>query len=183
MPKQYPQEAIDFCLECYLKFGGSNYDAIEREMRKVYSGWTKQLLHTKGQGKNARLGWIDKYGWEKALKIHLENKVEKVQDDTQRLYHGIKRVRERLQKKAESEDAAVSDLDKFAKYCDLEIRARGALELSKSNLETFAEAFELTGEWLKEFDPMAAKLFAKYGDKLIERAEVHYGKAEEENNG
>lgn len=176
----YPQEAIDLCLELYLRFGGANYNAIEREMQKIYPGWQKQLLFSKGKGKNARLGWIDKFGFERALKLHLENKIEKVQDDTQRLYNGIKKVRERLEKKALSEDASPSDLDKYAKYCDLEIKARQALELSKSNLETFAEAFELICGWLAEINAEVAKGFVKSGDKLIERAQIHYGKSEEQ---
>ena len=180
MPKQYPQNAIDKGLTLYLKYGGKNFDAIEREMRKEYASWSKQLLHTKGTGANARLGWIDKFGWENALKIHLENKVENVQDDTQKLYQDIKSIRETLAKKAKGLDASASDLQNFAKYADLEIKARNLLDLSKSNLETFAEAFDLIGDWLRELDVKIASGYAKYGDKLIEKAEIHYGKVEQE---
>jgi hypothetical protein len=182
MPKQYPQNAIDTCLTLYLKYGGKNFDAIEREMRKEWSSWSKQLLHTKGTGKDARLGWIDKYGFENALKIHLENKVENVLDDTNKLYQDIKAIRETLAKKAKDLEATASDLQNFAKYADLEIKARNLLDLSKSNLETFAEAFELIGEWLREIDPKIAAAYAKHGEKLIEKAEIHYGKAEEKDD-
>jgi hypothetical protein len=182
MPKSYPQEAVDLCLTLYLKYGGQNFDAVQREMKREYPAWSKGLLHSKGTGKDARLGWMDKYGWQNALKLHLENKVERVQNDTQKLYQDIKTIRETLAKKAKSLDATATDLQLFAKYCELEIKARQTLELSKSNLETFADSYELICSWLPDVDAAVGKGFLKCGDKLIQMAEVHYGKAEQSKN-
>lgn len=56
----------------YLKYNGERFDLLEDEMRRM--GWAtfrKQVLTNRGKDKNFREGWIDKFGWKNALKLHL----------------------------------------------------------------------------------------------------------------
>lgn len=183
MPTKYDQEAIELCRKLYLKYGGKNYDAIEREMQTVFPGWKKQNLFNRGRGANERMGWIDRYGYDKSLKIHLEKLTESVNDDEQDLYLGIKTVRKDLQKKVVGATPSRDELYQYRDFCKLEIEARRNLDLSRDNLETFVAGYEKLVTWLSEIDKEAAKFLIKHGEKLAERAQAHYGKAEAINDG
>jgi len=177
MPAQYGQEAIDLCRSLFCKYGGKNFEAIEREMRKVYPGWHRNNLKDKG-GKRPMLGWITNYGFENSLKLHLQKLTESVNDDEQDLYLGIRTVRKELQKAVISGVATKDELYQYRDFCKLEIEARKNLDLSRDNLETFVSGYEKLLIWLGEIDQAAAKLLVKHGEKLAEMAQAHYGKAE-----
>lgn len=186
MGKKYSNEAIELCRELYCKYGGTNYDAIQREMRKVFPGWSKMNLSDRTEkGRGDRLGWITLYGYERSLKLQLERLTEKVNDDEQGLYIDIKAVRQRLGKTALGEAATKDDLAKYRDFCKLEIEARRNLNLTKDNLETFVSGYEKLLIWLGEIDASgkAVKELLKHRKKLIEMAQAHYGKPEEINDG
>lgn len=177
--KVYSNEAIEYCRTLYCKYGGKNFDAIEREMHQAgWEGWRQQNLRDRGKGKNAKLGWISKYGFERSLKIWIEKQVESVNNDEQDLYVGIKRVRQELQKLVESGEAKKDEIYQYRDFCKLEIEARKNLDLSRDNLETFVSGFEKLLMWLGEIDPATAKMLVKHGDKLTDLAKAHYGKTE-----
>lgn len=178
MPTQYNQDAIEEARRLYCKFGGKNLEAVEREMQKKYPKWRKHLLLDRGKGKNERLGWITKYGFEKSLEIHLKTLMTAVADDTQNLYIGIKSVREALQLKVSGKDPSKDELYQYRDFCKLEIEARKALDLSRDNLETFVSGYEKLMIWTADIDPDLARGLAKIGDQLTELAKAHYGENE-----
>lgn len=177
--KVYSEEAIELARKLYCKYGGKNHPAIEAEMRKVFPGWSKQNLIDKGKGKDSRLGWITKYGFENSLKLHMQKLTESVNDDEQDLYLGIKTVRKELQKKVASGTCTRDELYQYRDFCKLEIEARRNLDLSRDNLETFVAGFEKLISWLSDLDKKAAAAVIKHGEKLAELAAAHYGKSEE----
>lgn len=67
-------ETVKDCFALYLKYNGERSDLIEEEMQRL--GWTsfkKSVLFDR-RGKNEanhRDGWITKFGWANALKLHL----------------------------------------------------------------------------------------------------------------
>jgi hypothetical protein len=181
MPKKYDQEAIEKARGLYCKYGGQNYDAIEREMRKQYPGWRKtNLMYRKERDGREKLGWVEEYGFEKSLKLHMQKLTEAVNDDEQDLYLGIKAVRKELQVKVQAGQATKDELYQYRDFCKLEIEARKNLDLSRDNLETFVAGYEKLLIWLGDLDPAAAKALVKHGDKLAEMAQVHYGTTETE---
>lgn len=182
MPTQYDQETIELCRSLYLKYGGKNHDAIEREMQKEFPGWRKQNLVDRGKGKDERLGWINRYGFDNSLKIHTEKLTTAVNDDTQDLYIGIRDVRKSLQTEVASSRADRDKVYQYRDFCKLEIEARKALDLSRDNLETFVSGYEKLINWLSEIDKPAAKLLVQHGETLIERAKAHYGDTEKIDN-
>lgn len=168
----------------YCRYGGKNYPAIEREMRKAgWPSWSQTNLMDRGRGKNAKLGWINRFNYERSLQDYNERLVEKVNDDAQDLYIGIKQVRKTLQTKVTSGKCTKDELYSYRDFCKLEIEARRNLDLSRDNLETFVACFDKLLTWLGEIDPAAAKLVVKSGDKLAALAQAHYGKAETDDAG
>lgn len=185
MPKEYPTEAVELCRKLYCKYGGKNFDAIEREMRKEFPGWAKANLNDRDakDRRNRRLGWVTRFGFENSLRLHLQKLTETVNDDEQDLYLGIKTIRKQLQNEAIGKNASKETRREYREYCKLEIEARRNLDLSRDNLETFVAGYEKLMMWLTELDSAAAKALLKHGERLIEMAKAHYGKTEADDDG
>lgn len=181
MPKRYPQKAVEKARELYCKFGGKNFDQIELEMRKTYPEWREQNLHSRGKGKNARLGWIIEYNFEKSLEEYLKTQPSALTDDVQNLYLGIKKVRESLQEKVIDGKGTRDDIYAFRDYANLEMKARDKLDLEKDNFETFVVIFEKLLAWLPDIDEAAAKAFLSgdVAERILEKARIEYGESEE----
>src|SRR5436190_24097111 len=161
MAKTYSNEAIELCRKLYCKYGGENFDGIQREMQKKFPGWHKRNLLDRGKGKETRLGWITKHGFETSLKIWTEKLVESVNDDEQDLYLGIKALRKTTQSRAIGEAATKDDVYQYIKLCSLEIDARKNLDLTRDNLETFVSGYEKLVSWLSDIDQKAARMVIK----------------------
>ena len=186
MAKAYGQEAIEHCRALYCKYGGRNFEAIEAEMQRTYPGWRisnlKDRKRLKGD-KEPQLGWINRYGFDNSLKLHLQKLTENVNDDEQDLYLGIKTVRKGLQTAVVGGAATKDEIYQYRDFAKLEIEARRNLDLSRDNLETFVSGYEKLVVWLGDIDPAAAKLLVKNGDRLADMAKAHYGKAEADIDG
>ena len=185
MAKSYSEEAIELCRRLYCKYGGKNHDAIQREMRAAgYSGWSKINLQNRGREgpRGERMGWVDKYGFDNSLRLHIEKLATSVNNDEQDLYLSIKTLRKRLQGKALARNPDTKVVSQFRDLAKLEIEARRNLDLSRSNLETFAEAFELIATWAPDIDADLASRFIKSADRFMELAQAHYGKQEDSVN-
>jgi hypothetical protein len=178
MPSKYGDDAVELCRDLYDKYNGTNHDAIEREMRKVFPGWSKANLQNKPAWRNRgpRLGWIEEYGYERSLKLKLELKIEAVADDERGLYIGIKKIRQRLERKALGDNASDKERGHYFAAAKLEIEARRNLDLSKANLETYAEAFDLISSWAVDVDPELARRLVKVAPRFTDLAQAHYGK-------
>lgn len=181
MAATYSQEAIDMCRSLYLKYGGKNYDAIEREMQKAYPGWRKQNLVDKGRGGRAREGWVNRYGFDKSLELYLKIQTEAVLNDSQKLYLGVKQTREALQEKVVGKTASKDDLYAYRDFVKLEMEAKRELDLGRANFETFVDAWEKQLSWLPEFvSPSSLGELISSSEKLLERARLEYGESEGE---
>lgn len=185
----YNQEAIEKARGLYIKYGGENFGAIQREMQKQYPGWRKSNLVSRqekayrGRAAREKLGWVELYGFEKSLKLHLQQLATSAKNDEQDLYLGIKAVRKELQTKVAAGIATRDEVYSYRDFCKLEIDARKNLDLSQDNLETFVSGYEKLLIWLGELDAAAAKVVVKHGDRLAEMAKAHYGEEETEFDG
>lgn len=179
MPKQYAKEVVEKARSLYCKFGGKDFDAIEREMRKEYPTWRKQNLKARGKGSDSRLGWIDEYQFDKSLVEYAKTQIVAVTDDVQKLYLGIKKTRETLELKVAGEGATPTrdEIYAYRDFCKLEMEARGKLDLTKDNYESFVACFEKMLTWLPEIDEKAATAFLSndVAEQILERARVEYG--------
>lgn len=182
--RKYSDEAIETCRRLYCKYGGKNFDGIEREMRKAgWPKWSKVNLEDRGKDASERMGWITRYGFENSLKLHMQKLVESVNDDEQDLYIGIRSFRKVAHQRALAADANRDALYLYRDFCKLEIEARRNLDLSRDNLETFVACYEKLLLWSADLDAECARRLVKIGETLSELAQAHYGKAEAVNDG
>jgi hypothetical protein len=174
MPKRYGENAIQKARELFCKFGGKDFDAIEKEMQKDFPTWRKQNLIPRGKKADSRLGWIIEYNFEKSLAEYQKIQIEAVTDDVQKLYLGIKKTRERLEKKAVDGTATRDELYSYRDFCKLETDTRAKLDLEKDNFEGFAFYLEKMLAWLPEIDMNAAKVFLSgdIAERILEKARI-----------
>lgn len=67
-------EAVKDAFALYIKYNGdeNRFDQIEQDMHRLGWSWfKKQQLKDKGRGEHHRDGWITKFGWANALKLHV----------------------------------------------------------------------------------------------------------------
>ncbi|KAK0039539.1 hypothetical protein Bpfe_031024 [Biomphalaria pfeifferi] len=141
--------------------------------------------HSRGKGKNARLGWIIEYNFDKSLEEYLKTQTAALNDDVQNLYLGIKKVREALQQKVINGEGSRDDIYAFRDYANLEMKAREKLDLEKDNFETFVVCFEKLLAWLPDIDENAATAFLSgdVAERVLEKARIEYGEIEENEFG
>src|SRR5205085_19523 len=100
MPKSYPDEAREQCLRLFLKFNGQQHERIEREMRKAgWVGWSKQNLYSRGD----KVGWIEKYGFDAALKLKLAASETQALTRAEELFLEIEQGRKRLKERLDAD--------------------------------------------------------------------------------
>jgi len=180
MPRSYPPEAVEDAQRLYLLFNGKQHDRIESEMRKKWPGWSKQNLITRGLGPDQKFGWIDKYGFDEALKIHLATRPEGLRTSAEQAFHEIEEIRKRLYEEIKKLGAnASSDLVyQHRDYSKLFMEAETKLHGSTATLEDFVAMWERLLEWLPAISEAALGELLKIADKVLEKAALEYGETE-----
>jgi hypothetical protein len=175
----YGPEAIDYCFKLYLKYNGQQFGRIESEMQKAgWTGWKAQNLRSRGKGKSRKAGWIETYGWEKALKEHLAQKVAPSLDSAQALVKEIETVRKGLAAEIDAKGVAQADKERLQlhrDYCNLSISALTKVEAARDTLSGWVNFFERLIEWGVDIDGKFGRLLIKHSEALIARAEKEFG--------
>jgi hypothetical protein len=183
MAAQYPLDAIRQCLRFYLDHNGQQHDLIEKKMQKAgWSGWKKQNLYDRGKGKQTRLGWISKYGFEKALRIHVAQLPTPSLNNAQKLVSEIETVRELLYSEIQGKTEVVEKerLQLHRDYCNLSIAALAKVEAAKDTLGAWVHFWERLLDWSVDVDIKLARTLKKHSPELISRAEEEFGESEEQ---
>ena len=186
MPRSYPDEAIQNCQRLYLKFNGQQHDRIEAEMRKLWPGWSKQNLYTRGKGLNQKIGWIEKYGWEKALKLHLDTRAEVTLTESDQLFNEIAEIRKKIFEEIRAKGAkADKDLIyQHRAYTTLSINALNKLKgAGLHTLDSFVAMWEGLMDWLPDISPKALAELLKVDREILDKAAAEYGDEEERVSG
>lgn len=181
MAARYDEQAIDKCLRLYLKYNGQQHDRIEQEMRKVYPGWKRSYLYTRGQGANQKLGWVDKFGWERALELHLAQKPTATLNNAEKLVREIETVRGYLAVEIKAHGGKVDKerLQLHRDYCSLSIAALTKVEAARDTLGSFVSFWERLLDWMPDIDMKAARLLVKHSPSIIAKAEEEFGESEQ----
>jgi hypothetical protein len=178
MPRTYNDEAIEKCAKLYLKFHGQQHERIEAEMRKVWPGWSKQNLYTRGKGANLKVGWIEKFGWEEALRLKVATTARQVSTSAETLFLEIEGVRERLKAALDAQGGTDRDLVyQHRDYCKLSIDAMARLDAGGDNLNSFVAMWERVMTWLPEISLSATHALLEVAEAVLERAKVEFAKA------
>lgn len=176
MPRTYNEEAVEKAFNLYLKFNGANHELIEREMRKVYPGWSKQNLYTRGVAANLKIGWIEKFGWDKALKLKVATSGRAAQTSAERLFLEIEQARATIKANLDAQGGTDRDLVyQHRDYCKLSMDALSKLEAARDSFDGFVAMYERLMEWLGEINPQVLGELVQATDAVTERARKHYG--------
>ena len=175
MPKKYDQQAIDKCRALYLKFGGKHFEKLEREMRRIYPGWSKQNLT--GKGKDSP-GWIELYGWDKALELHLKSQQMSGLNAAQKLAMEIEFMREQLYTKASGDPTDKDLVNAHRDYCKLHIDALVRIESARHSFDGFVDFWERLLDWLPDVSVEALNELIKVAETILEKARAAYGVTE-----
>jgi len=181
MAARYDEEAIQKCLRLYLKFNGQQHERIEQEMRKVYPGWRRSYLYTRGQGRNQKIGWVDKFGWEKALALHLAQKPTAALNSAQQLVNEIEGVRTQLYQRIKAQGSNVEKelLQLHRDYSRLSIEALTKVEAARDTLSGWVSFWERLLDWMPDIDFRAAKALVKFNKEILAKAEEEFGESEQ----
>jgi hypothetical protein len=185
VPRKYDTEAVEHCLSLYLKFNGQQHDRIEQEMRKKWPGWSKQNLYTRGKGDNLKVGWVEKYGWERALREHVASLGDKTRTVADQTLHEINTIRKSLFEQIKSLGTKI-DRDlvwQHCRYTKLALEAQAKLQGRGHTLDDFVAMWELLLEWLPDISPSAARELLAVADRVVEKAAAEYGDEEDTDGG
>lgn len=172
MPRSYPTEAVKECFDLYLKHNGQQHDLIEAEMRRRWPGWSKQNLYSRGD----KIGWIDRYGWEKAHKLKLAAGAQAATTSAETLFSEIEAIRKRL--KGEIDAAGVLNRDliyQHHNYCQLSANLLARRDAARDDLQSFVAAWERLLGWAAEIAPRLASDLINVSGQVMERARAEYG--------
>lgn len=178
MPKRYDIEAVTECEKLYLRFNGQQHDRIEHEMRRKWPGWSKQNLYSRGD----KVGWIEKYGWESALKQKIAASSEQgALSFDEQLIRDIDHVRQRVKAQL---DALGTKVDRdlvyqFRDFCKLIIDARTKLQARSDTLGGFVAFWERLLDWLPDISEKAARELLSVAEQILERAAAEYGETDD----
>lgn len=177
MPRKYPEEAQEYCFRLYLKYNGAQHDRIEAEMQRAgWTAWTKQNLYTRGRGANQKVGWIERFGWDEALKLKVQTSGRAAQTSAEKLFLEIESQRERIKAALDAQGGTDRDLVyQHRDYCKLSVEALQKLEAARDNFDGFVAMYERLLEWLGEISQPALSELLKANEGVTERARRHYG--------
>lgn len=181
MPRKYDQQCLDDAKRLYIKHSGQNFVQIEKEMRRKWPGWQKQNLIGRGPDKP---GWIEKYGWEAALRLKLQADQLTTLSSAQRLAQEIENMRVALYEKASTDPTDKDFVNGHRAYSDLSIKALERIDAARHTLEGFVEFFEAFCGWAGELDETDGAEHAQWivnqTPAIIARAKKIYGTAASE---
>jgi hypothetical protein len=174
----YDDKAIEHCKRLYIKFNGKQHHRIEQEMRKAgWVGWSAKNLHNRGKGDGARVGWIEKYGFERALEIHLAQQPTAALNNAQKLVREIEYIREALDKEIKTKGVTAVDIKLLylhRDYCKLCIDALTRVEAARDTLGGFVSFYERFIDWMTDIDARIARKLLQVEDLIIARAEKEF---------
>jgi hypothetical protein len=178
MPVKYPPEAVERCLRLYLRFNGGQYRRIEAEMRKLWPRWSRHNLLTRGKGDSRIPGWVEKYNWKEALRLHLEQSPQAALRAAAKLVDEVEFSRRTLFAEISSQGAAAGKdtISQHLKYCGLSMEARTKVDNPHDTIKNFADFWEKLLDWLMEIDRDVTRALLSVSDKIIERMEKEYVK-------
>ena len=185
MPKITPPECISDCFDLYVKYNGSNFVAIEREMRaRGWSTFTKQNIRKKVSGEY--VGWEIEFGWTKALEQINSNRGKAAMTSAEGLHHEVETIRTTIFN--EILTRGVNDPDyKFllwehGKYVGKTADILKSLDSSRDNYANFIFFLKKLLGAATKISPDLARAICEAEDALLDWAEKEFVTSEDKPN-
>lgn len=175
MPR-YDSEAIDTCLELYLRYNGGQQDAIQRGMHEAgYVNFSKSNISK----------WAKERNWKDALKIKIALSAEGTTTSAELLFLELERVRRQLytrltSKNVKAERDLIYQYRDIAKLC---VEALARLEAARDNYAGFAKFWQdLMNAPKGQVPEQAIRVLVKNTDMIIDWAKQKYANADAGNS-
>ena len=176
MPRLTPPECINDAFELYLKYNGERFDLIEKEMRE--RGWRsfdKQCLFNRGKDEHFREGWIEKYGWHKALELYLATKSKTFLTSGEKLLNEVETIREKLFERLQTHGVENRDLVwQHDKYAQRSAEILEQIEKLRNPLRDFAEFWKFLVTSSIAISPVLARELVNAEEAIIKRAKEEF---------
>lgn len=144
-------------------------------MQREYEGWSRQILFTRGVGENYRVGWVDKYGWEKALEIHVGNKERSILTSGERLLSEVETVREAIFDRLKTHGVANRDLVyQHEKYSTRSAELLREIETARATGVDFAHFWRFLLQAALIVSPQLARELVAAEDAIMKRAKDEF---------
>lgn len=183
MPKKAHPDCVSDCFDLYVKYNGSNFAAIERDMRaRGWSTFTKQNIRKKVAGEY--VGWEPEFGWQKALELITANRGKAAMTSAEGLHHEVETIRTTIYN--EILTRGVNDPDyKFllwehGKYVAKTAEILKSLDGSRDNYANFNFFLRHLLAAASKISPDLARTICEAEEALLDWAEKEFVKAESE---
>jgi hypothetical protein len=185
VPKKVHPDCISDCFDLYVKYNGSNFPAIEREMReKGWTTFTKQNIRKKVDGEY--VGWESELGWQKALKQINENRGKAAMTSAEGLHQEVETVRTAIFEQIIEKGIKNPDnkwlLWEHGKYVAKTADILKSLDGARDNYANFVFFLKHLLAAATRISPDLAKSICEAEDALLDWAEKEFVTAEEKPN-
>lgn len=185
MPKKVSPECISDCFDLYLKYNGSNFPAIQREMReKGWSTFSSQNIRKRIDGEH--VGWESEFGWKKALEEINAKRGQVAMTSVEELHHEVEIVRktvfETLQRLGVSDPANKWLLWEHRHYVEKTAYILGSLDKACDNYANFIFFLKNLLAAATKISPDLARSLCEAEDPLLDWAEKNFVTEEEKPN-
>jgi hypothetical protein len=170
-------ETIKDAFALYLKYNGERFDLLEEEMHRLgWAGFKKAVLFNRGKGENARDGWIERFGWKHALKVHLANVATVAATSAESLLAENEAIRKQAFAEIQVKGVAASKdvVWQHNTYTNNCIKILDKLEAARDNYGNFAFFLTHLLRGATQISPALAKELVDAEEALIEWAEREF---------
>lgn len=174
MPKVARPECISDCFDLYLKYNGSNFPAIQNEMRAL--GWTtftSQNIRKKIGGEY--VGWESEFGWKKALAEINAKRGQVAMTSAEGLHFEVESVRknlfERILEKGIKDPENKWLLWEHGKYVKKTAEILSSMDAARDNYANFVFFLKHLLAAATKISPELARALCEAEDALLDWAE------------
>lgn len=171
-----PPDQIKAAFELYLKYNGESHDRIEREMRALgYRTFSQKHLINHGKGRRFREGWINRYGWQKALEFKLAFTGTIAVTSAESLLFEVEIIRKQLFHELQGATPVdVEILKQHDRYAARSAQILSKLEAARDNYANFVFFLRHLLSAATNISPELAKAICNAEDALLEWAEREF---------
>lgn len=186
MPKKAQPECISDCFDLYLKYNGSNFPAIQKEMRE--KGWhtfTSQNIRKKIDGEY--VGWESELGWQNALAEINANRGRVAMTSAEGLHHEVESVRKTIYDLIKENGVRNPEnkwlLWEHGKYVKKTTEILSSMGAARDNYANFVFFLKHMLRAATNISPDLARALCEAEDPLLDWAEKTFVTEEEKANG
>lgn len=171
-------DEVKAAFELYLLYNGENFDEIEKEMHR--RGWTefkKAKLKSRGFGENRRAGWIEKFGWDNALKLRAATAGTVAVTSAESLLFEVESIRKKLFTEIEARGIARAGKDaiyQHDKYVNRSIEILAQLNDARDNFANFRFFLQHLIAAAPKMSTALATALIEAEDGLLDWAEANF---------